>query len=567
MNTRQITRRLFANTAAPLALVLLTSGCGGGGKSSPAGTTTPLSSPGILQPNVAPLPDDGSVTVTNVTPSSITLNGKIPSLKPGMVIAGGPAPGVMRKVVSAVQSGNSEVVQTTDASLSDVFQQASMKFSGPVALTPLIPPTVADNRLVNNSIPSASESPLAISTAYEQSFPLGSVIDSASGEAALTVSGTATIGMSIDCDIEINSASHVNSARFIPTATLTLNNFAASSSADAQLSLVPLELGHLDCEPIEFIVAGVPTWITPSIALSSTALGEVQAGMSAQGSGQVSIGAGFIYNGTSISPVTTYNQSLNASASFNGSANATCEFTPVNLRFQALVDDVTGPYLSLDCPKLTFGLHTNPPPLTIDADFDGTIGLSVNVFGGNDIPAIPPFGKTFHLYPSYNSYDASSSPSIIAGQPYWGSGVALGNIPGTPLNGEKYELSWGYSYYNGAYNSSDEQIEGFSASYIFYADSPINFGQTYTLPLDTLPGLNETSGGYILPGTPPSQIQVEVDQNPDGSVTVNVTGAPSWMLPPTNTFEPDPATNSSTGPMPNIRGLRTIAPATHGLAP
>lgn len=87
---------------------------------------------GTLQPGVVPIPDDGSVVISNVTPTSITLSGNVPQLKPGSVIAGGPPPGVMRRVVSLGRSGNSVTLQTTDAALTDVFSSLHLHYDGPV---------------------------------------------------------------------------------------------------------------------------------------------------------------------------------------------------------------------------------------------------------------------------------------------------------------------------------------------------------------------------------------------------------------------------------------------------
>lgn len=97
-------------------------------------------SQGELQPGVVAIPDDGSVIISNLTPTSVTLWGKVPDLKPGAVIAGGPAPGIMRRVVSVTPSGNGVTLQTTDVALTDVFKTAHMHFNGPVALGPLMPP-------------------------------------------------------------------------------------------------------------------------------------------------------------------------------------------------------------------------------------------------------------------------------------------------------------------------------------------------------------------------------------------------------------------------------------------
>ena len=105
-------------------LSLLTLSCGGGNNSQ-----SPSSTAVIVQPNVRVLPSDGSVTISNVTPTSVTLSGKVPALSPGIVLVSGQGEGMLRKVVSVASSGNSQVVQTVTATLPEVFKQADIKIT------------------------------------------------------------------------------------------------------------------------------------------------------------------------------------------------------------------------------------------------------------------------------------------------------------------------------------------------------------------------------------------------------------------------------------------------------
>jgi len=60
-------------------LGLLPAGCGGhGGGGTPA--------PTVLAPNVTVLPSDGSVVISDVTDSSVTLTGNVPPLAAGEII-------------------------------------------------------------------------------------------------------------------------------------------------------------------------------------------------------------------------------------------------------------------------------------------------------------------------------------------------------------------------------------------------------------------------------------------------------------------------------------------------
>jgi hypothetical protein len=89
---------------------------------------------GTLKSGVVPLPDDGSVVLSDITPTTVTLTGKLPSLKVGAVITGGPAPGIMRRIVSLSQSGDVTRLVTKDVPLTDVFESATMSFSGTLVM-------------------------------------------------------------------------------------------------------------------------------------------------------------------------------------------------------------------------------------------------------------------------------------------------------------------------------------------------------------------------------------------------------------------------------------------------
>ncbi|WP_395089866.1 hypothetical protein [Armatimonas sp.] len=98
-------------------------GCGGGGG---GGADPPL--PAILQPNAVLLPNDSSVRVTGRTENSITLAGSVPTLTAGQVLLGTMGEGFMLRVVSAAPDGaGGVVVQTEQAYLEDVFQQADLR--------------------------------------------------------------------------------------------------------------------------------------------------------------------------------------------------------------------------------------------------------------------------------------------------------------------------------------------------------------------------------------------------------------------------------------------------------
>jgi len=518
-------RRFSAKLAAPLAILLLTSSCGGGGSSSNNTNSVGISSgSGVPQPNVVPIPADGSVTFSNVTPSSVTLNGKIPPLKPGMVIAGGMAPGIMRKIVSAVQTGTVATVQTTDATLSDVFQKLSLKYSGPLMLgapsQPLpniVPNITGSNVQIGHT---ASVGPM-VSTAPSQTFNLPPYLSAANGSAAVNLNGSATVGMYLDCDIELDTAHDVHFARFIPTVVGSVN-VSASATAAASLSVEPINYYTLPCEPIVIWVAGIPTSITPQIKIYAKADGEVQAGVNAQATGSLTIGAGIQYeDGTGWSRIQKFDPKFTATSPFDTPrADATFHITPVNIDLEAIIDGIGGPYANVDCPRFTIGVHTSPnPPLTVDADFEGDVGVRTDFLGGAKLNTKPIQGPMIHLFPTgkieYGEYEETSP---VGNDSSWHATTGVYS-PSTDPTATNFE--WIYS-------ETDQYGDGFDVDYAPSSNVEIDDGQTYNLKLSHYGIVNNYSG----PQNFPSQIAVTLHKLSGSTISVEVAGAPSWMMPP-----------------------------------
>lgn len=528
MKINQGTRRFAARAAAPLAVLLLTSGCGGGGKSSPAGLTVPPSQ-GVLQPNVVPIPDDGSVSVTNVTPSSLTLTGNVPPLKAGMIIAGGLAPGVMRKVVSVVQSDGSEMLQTTDAALTDVFQQASIHFSGPVTFEPISSSSFASSAGSRFAPSATASSPL--------NFP-NVKIPSLSGAAGVTLDTKGSITMTLTSDIEISNG-HLNSVNISASLGGQLN-VTASAQADATLSTVPVRLIQLGGSSITIArIEGIPVNVTPELDVNATADGEVSAGVSVGASGSMTAAAGVQYDGANWSPIDTYTQQFSITPTLSGSADAVCDITPISVHIQALFDGVLGPEIDVDCPKFTIGVHSSPPPLTVAGDVDGDVGVVVGAFGINKSYASPRFHNTFLLFPTgtLQAGAYSDQPPLLNGDYPW-----TATVDSFPDGNGGTLLQWIYA------TNSNSVPNAFSVSYSCDVPGSVYLGQVYTLSI---------FGFDPVPPQYPQQIAIQIDQGSGSIVSVAVSGAPSWMRPPAG--EDFYTYISGTNPSPDAKSLASGA--------
>ncbi len=120
-----LSRRDFMVLSGAAAASTLLPGCGGGGGVQEDFFT---SRNVVVKPNVVVLPSDGTVTLSSVTDTSVTLTGTVPTLLPGAVVVSGEGAGFMRRVTSVTPIGTGVVLATEGATLTDVFESAQVSF-------------------------------------------------------------------------------------------------------------------------------------------------------------------------------------------------------------------------------------------------------------------------------------------------------------------------------------------------------------------------------------------------------------------------------------------------------
>ena len=367
-----------------------------------------------MQPNVVVLPSDGSVTVANQVADSVTLAGSVPMLAPGSIIVSGAHKGLLRKVMSTTSSGGSTIVQTQQATLEDVFQDADIgvtKTLGPAdfsSITPMIT-GLSVNHPVSQSSTAKNPKDLTVSlplTFTHVKFP--------QNNPAAELNGTGNITLSFDAAISIHHF-QLQTVRWVPHLTGILK-VQLSSSASVNFSEAKILLAHLEGKPFDVQVGPVPVVFVPKIDLYATMGGNVTAGVTLTSNASVTADAGVEYDQSSgWHPITQINHTLDLVPTLSTYASASYDFTPLRTEFTLYVYDVAGPYVALDMPKLnaTVTAHATPPSadVNIGGDINGEAGFHVKIFKLDVDYQTPPLSAPFDIY--HNTF--VSTGTIIVG--------------------------------------------------------------------------------------------------------------------------------------------------------
>ena len=219
----------------------------------------------------------------------------------------------------------------------------------------------------------------------------------ASFGSALELDGSASIGLQVTFE-PVTTPQGTKTIQFIATLNGTAN-VAVHTMATATLPAVKVQIAHLGGKSFPFKVGPIQLYVKPTIDLYSTADGQIQAGIDAAVTGASSIGPEIDYtegNGWSFTPIN--NQTLTVKPTFSANAQAIFHVTPIHADISLIVDEVVGPYVNGDYPQFTFKLQAQTsspsgPPLEIDADFQGTVGIYLP-----KLLPLPDFSKPFHFH-------------------------------------------------------------------------------------------------------------------------------------------------------------------------
>jgi hypothetical protein len=374
--------RFFSGGSLGLTLVLclcILTGCGGGGVGKLI--TSPSKATGtVVQPNVQVLPSDGSVTVAAQDANSVTLMGNVPALTAGQVIVSGVGEGLLRKVVSASSAGGSAVVQTQQATLEDVFQEADIQFHKDFVASDFKAQALRPGITIRNYAQPHDSGP---SNTVELDFSNLTIGNDDEGN-SIKLGGSASLTTSLDFDCQIHSF-QLQSLKVAPTIASAMK-LSANIKGKVTLLEKTIQIVVLRGEPIDVQAGIVPVVFVPILTINLEVKGSLETGVEVSMGSTASVQAGFQYQAGQLpTPIASVMKQFDASPQFNLYTSGTLEISPVDPDISLNLYGVAGPYVKVQLPALSFTAKRDSNPaqleLTGDADFKASAGAKFSIFG------------------------------------------------------------------------------------------------------------------------------------------------------------------------------------------
>ncbi len=353
-----------------ILLAFVIGGCGGKASISP-----PAPERVVLQPGVLVLPLDGSVTLTDLTPSTMFIRGPLSGVGPGTVIISGEGSGIARKVIAVAPSGGGIACQTENASLTDIFRTAHIRIQRQIT-----PADIAKMDVMNGwtySPPAAVpvRSLIEFEFKYTNAFP-GAEAD------GTKFSTSANAKLKIDLGIEV----------VIEEGALTKFTVAPTISSSTSLEMgfkqkwekkypeTPTPYATLAVRPLLFFIGPVPVVVQPNLTLSAEFGMKVEEGATVKLEHSATFRAGATYDAVADqwTPVREITTAGSVTPTPNTFVNAEASLSLAKVGFELLLYNVVGPKLAIDVGKLGAKWEAKTSP---DYSAKLSCGLSLSVTG------------------------------------------------------------------------------------------------------------------------------------------------------------------------------------------
>ena len=362
------------------------------------GATVPVQvSYNVTVPQTTTMLDPSGIQGLSASPDGSTIS--LPaasqaaqSLAPGNVLAIGITPttpnGLLRKVASVNQSGSQIIITTTQATLTDAFQQANFSFNA--AITPQASGMQALRQgvTIGRASTTASSAHGAVARDQVQLTCLSDAtlvemeqVQIASDQYG-SIQATGSIQMCPSLEFDWNIGGLPPTLNSL-TATMTYGmqgHIAVSGRYDTSFDK-QIPIATVTSEPIPVSVAGFPIVLTPTLTFYVGASGSLDAGFSVGGTETASVTGGVSYANGQLSPV------FNKSTSFTlDPLSIDAQLTAkgyIGLTADLNVDGILSPEFS---PDAYLQLNVDPtanPWWTLTGGVEGSASVKLGIFGVN----------------------------------------------------------------------------------------------------------------------------------------------------------------------------------------
>jgi hypothetical protein len=365
-------KRIVAIATVALSSVFILSSCGGGGGNSKSRTI-----PAIVRPEVKVVPDTGTGAIVATTGASVMVAGAAPDMSTGSILVSGEGEGLLRKVIAKSASGPNTLLQTEDASLEQVFEQADIRVNTPIS--------GSDFQAVGFQ-GGATKSNYKISSGPSDELKVtftNLAIGTENGSAEASLSGSATLKLSLGLEMDVR-AFQLKRVRWMPSVSGTVE---AKLSVGSKVRLLERQIPispPLATQPITVIVGGVPIVFVPVVRFYAVVSGDLERGLEVTSDVSVSFGAGAEWKkGQGSRLVGEVTSDANFQPLLNEESSFTFGLAPARPELKIKVYGVDGPYLEIDNPRIEaeFKSQANPRGynLKVGTLFTGTVGFKMKV--------------------------------------------------------------------------------------------------------------------------------------------------------------------------------------------
>lgn len=389
-------RRRFLKSSGALALAAGLPGCGdasrppdggNGGGGGDGGVTVRQAQ---VKPQAKVLPAGGSLTIPEVTDTTVTLAGDVPALVPGDVIVSGEGLGLLRRVTGTARQNGATVLTTEDAALVDVFARLDAEIAYRLRPGDWAELQVGDDTVTATPATrqSGSGSVDVVSVNAQFANTGLSAMPTPGATLAVLLDGTIGAGLDIDYSFDLDDDG-VRAFSFVPK---LWGNSDMSLTARIKASVSTPKLTYLVMvgAPLTFALGAVPIVIFPTLFLSAYLTGAMETGFKWVSDYQADVSAGLAYTRAGgFSPVADANSSGSFLPERQYYATFTAEAVMCEARLTTAVYALGGPSVTLKLLSLRSQLAVNATTQQIKFNAAVTAGAQVGAAFVWMAPGIP----------------------------------------------------------------------------------------------------------------------------------------------------------------------------------